>query len=70
MAAASVWAEQDEDAAQEALSELVRYSLVEWETPPLTPPPRPRGGGWGVEVNRYHLHDLARLYAATLLERR
>lgn len=46
-AAKFVW-DVDEDTAQDTLSELVRYSLVEYKT-------------------RYHLHDLARLFADTHL---
>ena len=42
------------EAAQEALSELVRYSLLEWEG----------------QTRRYRLHDLARDYAACLAGRR
>jgi tetratricopeptide (TPR) repeat protein len=45
-AAAAVW-ELDPDPAQDALSELVRYSLVEWDE----------------MAERYRLHDLARLFA-------
>jgi tetratricopeptide (TPR) repeat protein len=53
-AAAAVWA-LDEDPAQDALSELVRYSLVEYRAVA------------GSEQGRYHLHDLARLFADRLL---
>jgi tetratricopeptide (TPR) repeat protein len=45
-AAAAVW-ETEEDAAQEALSELTAYSLLDWED----------------ATSRYRLHDLARDYA-------
>ncbi len=45
-AAAAVW-EAEEDAAQEALSELTAYSLLDWED----------------KTSRYRLHDLARDYA-------
>ena len=45
-AAAAVW-EMEPDAAQDGLSELVRYSLVEWNP----------------DAARYGLHDLARLSA-------
>jgi tetratricopeptide (TPR) repeat protein len=37
----------DEDAALDTLAELIRYSLVEWDE----------------TAGRYHLHDLARLFA-------
>jgi tetratricopeptide (TPR) repeat protein len=47
-AAAVVW-QMEQDPAQDALDELVRYSLVEWDA----------------ESERYRLHDLARLYATT-----
>jgi tetratricopeptide (TPR) repeat protein len=45
-AAAAVW-ELDADAAQDALGDLVRYSLLEWDA----------------DTRRYRLHDLARLFA-------
>jgi tetratricopeptide (TPR) repeat protein len=45
-AAAAVW-ELDADAAQDALGDLVRYSLLEWDA----------------DTQRYRLHDLARLFA-------
>lgn len=45
LAAAAVW-QVDAEAATDALSELVRYSVVEWHK----------------TDNRYHLHDLVRLY--------
>ncbi len=48
--AAAVWGVKA-DRAQDALSELVRYSLVEWNQ----------------ETGRYHLHDLARLFAGSRL---
>ena len=47
---------QDED--HRHLSELVRWSLVEYQ--------RPSGEGEG----RYHLHDLVRLFAAARLKGR
>ena len=49
-ATAAVW-ELEVFPAQDRLSELVRYSLVEWNT----------------ETARYSLHDLARLYAESRL---
>ena len=49
-AAAAVW-EMEPDAAQDGLSELVRYSLVEWNP----------------GAARYGLHDLARLYCDSRL---
>jgi tetratricopeptide (TPR) repeat protein len=45
-AAAAVW-ELNADAAQDALGELLRYSLLEWDA----------------DTSRYRLHDLARLFA-------
>jgi len=45
-AAAAAWA-MDPEPAADALSELVRHSLVEWDA----------------ETSRYRLHDLARLFA-------
>lgn len=45
-AAAAVW-ELEPDAAQDALGDLVRYSLLEWEG----------------DTARHRLHDLARLFA-------
>ena len=45
-AAVAVW-ELDEDAAQDALGDLVKYSLLEWDD----------------DTRRYRLHDLARLFA-------
>jgi tetratricopeptide (TPR) repeat protein len=45
-AAAAVW-ELDADASQDALGELFRYSLLEWDA----------------DTQRYSLHDLARLFA-------
>jgi tetratricopeptide (TPR) repeat protein len=50
LAAAAVW-EIGDDRAQDSLSELVRYSLVEWNP----------------EAERYRMHDLARLFAAERL---
>lgn len=49
-AAAAVW-EIDVNAAQDALSELVKYSLLEWDEASA----------------RYRLHDLVRLFAAARL---
>lgn len=49
-AAAAVW-ELELDAAKEALSELVKYSVLEWND----------------STSRYNLHDLARLFADTQL---
>ncbi|MBL8171652.1 MAG: tetratricopeptide repeat protein [Acidobacteria bacterium] len=46
-AAAAVW-DLDEDQTQEALSDLLNFSLVEWRE----------------ETDRYRLHDLARVFAA------
>ena len=48
--AGAVWGVEEEE-AQEGLSELVRYSLVEWDG----------------EGERYGLHDLARVYAGSRL---
>ncbi len=51
---ASVWEKEDEatqEAAQEALDELVRFSLVEWNE----------------TTKRYSLHDLVRLFAEAKL---
>ena len=45
-AAVTVW-QMEQDAAQDALGELVRHSLVEWNP----------------DTSRYRLHDLARLFA-------
>jgi tetratricopeptide (TPR) repeat protein len=45
-AAAAVW-ELETDAAQDALGELLRYSLLDWDA----------------DTQRYRLHDLARLFA-------
>jgi tetratricopeptide (TPR) repeat protein len=50
IAATAVW-EIEPDPAQDALSELVRYSLVEWNP----------------DTARYSLHDLARLFADSRL---
>jgi tetratricopeptide (TPR) repeat protein len=49
-ASADVWDVQ-EDVAQDTLSELVKYSMVEWSE----------------ATARYHLHDLARIFADTHL---
>ena len=57
-AAAAVWAVGDE-AAADALSELARYSLVDF-----LPSPVPAGDGGGVGGGgRFRLHDLVRLFA-------
>ncbi|MBN1889737.1 MAG: hypothetical protein JW850_17200, partial [Thermoflexales bacterium] len=56
-AAAAVW-NFGADPATGALSELLRYSLVDF-----LPPPTERGN----ENGRYHLHDLAKLFAETRL---
>lgn len=45
-AAGAIW-ELDADAAQDALGDLLRYSLLEWDA----------------DTSRYRLHDLARLFA-------
>jgi len=45
-AAAAVW-QVEEAAAEDALGELVKFSLIEWEE----------------DVSRYRLHDLARVFA-------
>jgi tetratricopeptide (TPR) repeat protein len=55
--AAAVWgmdAEPAQDAAQDALDELVRYSLVEWNE----------------AAGRYSLHDLVRVFAGARLDGR
>jgi len=49
-AASAVW-ELDADATQDALGDLVRYSLLEWDA----------------DTQRYRLHDLARLFADSRL---
>ncbi|HEV2704584.1 MAG TPA: tetratricopeptide repeat protein [Pyrinomonadaceae bacterium] len=49
-AAAAIW-QLEPDAAQDALGELIKYSLLEWDD----------------ATKRYSLHDLARLYALDLL---
>ncbi len=51
-AVAAVW-EVDEDAAQDALSEIVSYSLLDWEA----------------ATSRYRLHDLAREFASAQLSK-
>ena len=55
-AAEAVW-EMEPDAAQDALDELVRYSLLDFLPSPV--PAGDEGGGGG----RFRLHDLARLFA-------
>jgi hypothetical protein len=57
-AAAFVW-RMEQDAAQDALSELVKYSLVEWSEQVESN----QAGG------RYRLHDLAYVYARARLSR-
>ncbi|HEX5709324.1 MAG TPA: tetratricopeptide repeat protein, partial [Pyrinomonadaceae bacterium] len=49
-AAASVWVMEQDD-AQDSLSELVKYSILEWDE----------------DTSRYGLHDLARLFADSRL---
>ena len=66
-AAATVWS-MDADAAQDALSDLVKWSVVDFSISPSqegksTPDLGEGGGGEG----RYRLHDLARLFAAARL---
>jgi tetratricopeptide (TPR) repeat protein len=53
--AAAVW-EMESDPAEEALGELVKWSLVDFLTP---------ASGEG---GRYHLHDLARVFAGSRLD--
>lgn len=67
-AAQAVWATEklwavEDYPAQTALSDLVRYSLVHYS--PTSPPLA--GGPGGAPPGRYHLHDLARLFAAAQL---
>lgn len=67
-AAAAVWS-MDADAAQDALSDLVKWSVVDFSISPSqegkpTLDLRESGGGEG----RYRLHDLARLCAAARME--
>jgi tetratricopeptide (TPR) repeat protein len=50
LAAAAVW-EMEQDAAQDALGEMLNYSLVDWDE----------------TISRYRLHDLARLFARNCL---
>ncbi len=50
-AAAAVW-EREKEAGQDALSDLVRYSVLDWSE----------------STRRYRLHDLVRLYVADHLE--
>ncbi len=77
-AAAAVW-ELEPDPAQDMLSELVRYSLVDFTSTPALPRAKERGAGEGAPPpspvgdvsdgggdgggGRYRLHDLARLFA-------
>jgi tetratricopeptide (TPR) repeat protein len=63
--AAAVWG-MDFDPAAEALSELVKWSLVEYAPTP-GPSSASRGVGEGVGAGRYRLHDLARLFADSRL---
>ena len=79
-AAAAVW-ELESDKAHDALSELVKLSMLEYAPHPAplpdgeresldgeSPSPSGRGDrGEGEPRGRYRLHDLARLYAASLL---
>ena len=77
-AAAAVW-NMDADAAQDALSDLVKWSVVDFNISPSQegrPTPAPSqegkptpdlGEDWS-EVGRYRLHDLARLFAAARME--
>jgi len=78
-AAIAIWsfdsAQDAMDRALDALSELAKYSMVEYGTPIPNPSPVGKastgegsgspspvqGEGWG--EGRYHLHDLARLFA-------
>ncbi len=71
-AAAAVW-NMDADAAQDALSDLVKWSVVDFSISPsqegkldLSSAPD-LGDGWG-GGGRYRLHDLARLFAAARVE--
>ena len=76
-AAAAVWAMEDEDSTQDALSELVRYSLLDFSPHPSPlpsggrenlPSPSGRGArGEGELPGRYRLHDLAHLFAHSRL---
>jgi len=82
-AAAAVWT-MEEDAAHDALSELVRLSMLDFSPHPTplpsgereslereSPSPSGRGDrGEGEHPGRYRLHDLARLYADTRLPER
>ena len=77
-AAAAVW-NMDADAAQDALSDLVKWSVVDFNISPSQegrPTPAPSqegkptpdlGEDWS-EGGRYRLHDLARLFAAARVE--
>jgi hypothetical protein len=56
-AAAVIW-NIDRDEAGEILSDLIRYSLVEWQ----------ESDKWWEIESSYHLHDLARLYADSRLQ--
>jgi tetratricopeptide (TPR) repeat protein len=65
-AAMAVWVMQA-NPTQDALSELVRFSLLDFSS---SLPPLPSGKlplGFGVRGGRYRLHDLARLYASAHL---
>ena len=67
-AVAAVW-NMDADAAQDALSDLVKWSVVDFSISPSqegksAPDLGESGGGGG----RYRLHDLARLFAAARAE--
>ncbi len=67
-AAAAVW-QLEPDPAQDTLSELVKYSLLEYTALPSPDDIRTvvRRGAGG-EAGRYRLHDLARLFAGARLE--
>jgi tetratricopeptide (TPR) repeat protein len=62
-AADAVWG-LEPDPAHDSLSELVRFSLLEF-IQPSHPTPLPAGEGWRSwgEGGRYRLHDLSRLFA-------
>lgn len=55
-AVAAVWGDADADESADTLDALVSLSLVEWDEPTE-----------GEEAGRYHLHDLARLFATARL---
>ena len=67
-AAAAVW-NMDADAAQDALSDLVKWSVVDFSiSPSQEGKPAPDLGESEVGGGRYRLHDLARLCAAARME--